>query len=45
MAIVRFKVGEKEEDSILKLYNKLYSHFDLIPPGRLEAPYQAPLHR
>jgi multidrug efflux pump subunit AcrB len=33
MAIVRFKVGEKEEDSILKLYNKLYSHFDLIPPG------------
>ena len=33
MAIVRFKVGEKEEDSIIKLYNKLYSHFDLIPPG------------
>jgi multidrug efflux pump subunit AcrB len=33
MAIVRFKVGEKEEDSIVKLYNKLYSNFDLIPPG------------
>jgi multidrug efflux pump subunit AcrB len=33
MAIVRFKVGEKEEDSTIKLYNKLYSHFDLIPPG------------
>ncbi len=33
MAIVRFKVGEKEEDSVVKLYNKLYSHFDLIPPG------------
>src|ERR1039457_931862 len=33
MAIVRFKVGEKEEDSIIKLYNKLYSNFDLIPPG------------
>jgi multidrug efflux pump subunit AcrB len=33
MAIVRFKVGEREEDSIVKLYNKLYSHFDLIPPG------------
>jgi multidrug efflux pump subunit AcrB len=33
MAIVRFKVGENEEDSIVKLYNKLYSHFDLIPPG------------
>jgi multidrug efflux pump subunit AcrB len=33
MAIVRYRVGEKEEDSIVKLYNKLYSHFDLIPPG------------
>jgi multidrug efflux pump subunit AcrB len=33
MAIVRYKVGEKEEDSLVKLYNKLYSHFDLIPPG------------
>ncbi len=33
MAIVRFKVGEHEENSIVKLYNKMYSHFDLIPPG------------
>jgi len=33
MAIVRYKVGEKQEDSVVKLYNKLYSHFDLIPPG------------
>jgi multidrug efflux pump subunit AcrB len=33
MVIVRFKVGENEEDSIVKLYNKLYSNFDLIPPG------------
>ena len=33
MAIVRFKVGENEEDSIVKLYNKMYSHFDLVPPG------------
>ena len=45
MAIVRFKVGEKEEDSIIKLYNKLYSHFDLIPSGRLEADHQAALDR
>jgi len=45
MAIVRFKVGEKEEDSIIKLYNKLYSHFDLIPPGAIEADHQAPVHR
>ena len=33
MAIVRFLVGEDEEDSILKTYNKLYANFDLIPPG------------
>jgi multidrug efflux pump subunit AcrB len=33
MAIVRFRVGEDEEHSIVKLYNKMYSHFDLIPPG------------
>jgi multidrug efflux pump subunit AcrB len=33
MVIVRYKVGENMEDSIVKLYNKLYSHFDLIPPG------------
>jgi len=33
MAIVRFYVGENEEDSIVRLYNKLYSNFDLIPPG------------
>ena len=33
MVVVRYKVGEKEEDSVVKLYNKLYSHFDVIPPG------------
>jgi multidrug efflux pump subunit AcrB len=33
MVIVRYKVGENMEDSIVKLYNKLYSHFDQIPPG------------
>lgn len=33
MAIVRFYVGENEEDSIVRLYNKLYSNFDLIPSG------------
>jgi multidrug efflux pump subunit AcrB len=33
MVVVRYKVGESQEDSIVKLYNKLYSHFDLIPPG------------
>ncbi|HEV2349075.1 MAG TPA: efflux RND transporter permease subunit [Terriglobia bacterium] len=33
MVVVRYKVGESQEDSIVKLYNKLYSHFDVIPPG------------
>ncbi len=33
MAIVRFLVGEDEEKSIVKFYNKLYAHLDLIPPG------------
>jgi multidrug efflux pump subunit AcrB len=33
MVIVRYRVGENMEDSIVKLYNKLYSHFDAIPPG------------
>ncbi len=33
MVIVRFYVGTKEEDAIVKTYNKLYSNFDRIPPG------------
>ncbi|HXG21117.1 MAG TPA: efflux RND transporter permease subunit [Methylomirabilota bacterium] len=33
MAIVRFYVGENEEEAIVRLYNKLYAHLDLIPPG------------
>jgi multidrug efflux pump subunit AcrB len=32
-AVVRFKVGEDEEKSIVKLYNKMYANLDLIPPG------------
>lgn len=32
-AVVRFKVGEDEEKSIVKLYNKMYANVDLIPPG------------
>jgi multidrug efflux pump subunit AcrB len=30
---VRFYVGENMEDSIVKLYNKLMSNYDMIPPG------------
>ncbi|MGH9520916.1 MAG: efflux RND transporter permease subunit, partial [Terriglobales bacterium] len=33
MLIVRFYVGQKEEDAIIRTYNKLYSNFDRIPPG------------
>ncbi len=33
MVIVRFEVGEERENSLVKLYNKLYSHQDLIPPS------------
>jgi multidrug efflux pump subunit AcrB len=33
MAIVRFLVGQDEEDSIVRLNQKLQANFDLIPPG------------
>ncbi|TAN39556.1 MAG: efflux RND transporter permease subunit [Nitrospirae bacterium] len=33
LTIVRFYVGEDMESSIVKLYNKLMSHYDLIPQG------------
>jgi multidrug efflux pump subunit AcrB len=33
LVIVRFYVGTKEEDAIVKTYNKLYSKFDRIPQG------------
>lgn len=33
LVIVRFKVGENIEDSLVKLNQKLQSNFDRIPPG------------
>ena len=33
LTIVRFYVGENMEESIVKVYNKLMSHYDIIPPG------------
>ncbi|WP_019500018.1 efflux RND transporter permease subunit [Pseudanabaena sp. PCC 6802] len=33
LVIVRFLVGQNTEDSIVRLYNKLYANFDKIPPG------------
>ncbi len=45
MLVVRFYVGTKEEDAIVKTYNKLYSNFDRIPAGRFAAAHQGALHR
>jgi len=33
MVIVRFYVGEDEEKSIVRLNQKMFANFDLIPPG------------
>ena len=33
LTIVRFYVGEDMEESLVKLYNKLMSNYDRIPPG------------
>jgi len=33
MAIVRFKVGEDEEQAMVRLNQKLHANFDIIPPG------------
>jgi multidrug efflux pump subunit AcrB len=33
LAIVRFKVGQDEEKSIVRLNQKMFANFDLIPPG------------
>lgn len=33
MAIIRFKVGQNEEDAIVRLNQKLFANMDLIPQG------------
>ncbi len=33
MVIVRFLVGTSQEDALIKVYSKLYSNFDRLPPG------------
>ncbi len=33
LAIVRFKVGQNEEDAIVRLNQKLFANLDLVPPG------------
>ncbi|MBI5142250.1 MAG: efflux RND transporter permease subunit [Nitrospirae bacterium] len=36
MAVVRFYVGEDMEKSIVRLYNKLMSNYDIIPSGVMQ---------
>jgi multidrug efflux pump subunit AcrB len=33
LTVVRFRVGEDDEDSMVKLHNKLAANADLVPPG------------
>ncbi|HVN94472.1 MAG TPA: efflux RND transporter permease subunit [Terracidiphilus sp.] len=33
LVIVRFLVGTPQKDALIKVYSKLYSNFDLLPPG------------
>ncbi len=33
LVIVRFLVGTAQEDALIKVYSKLYSNFDRMPPG------------
>jgi len=33
LVIVRFLVGTPQEDALIKVYSKLYSDFDRVPPG------------
>jgi multidrug efflux pump subunit AcrB len=33
LVIVRFLVGTSQEDALIKVYSKLYSNFDAMPPG------------
>ncbi len=35
LTVVRFRVGEDVEDSLVKLQSKLQMHFDRIPPGTI----------
>jgi len=33
LVIVRFLVGTPQEDALIKVYSKIYSNFDILPPG------------
>ena len=36
LIIARFKVGENMEDALVRLYNKLMSNMDKLPPGAMQ---------
>jgi multidrug efflux pump subunit AcrB len=36
LVTVQFRVGENQEDSLVKLYNQLMQNWDRIPPGAME---------
>jgi len=36
LVTVQFKVGENQEDSLVKLYNQLMQNMDRIPPGAMQ---------
>ena len=36
LVTVQFKVGENQEDSLVKMYNQLMQNWDRIPPGAME---------
>jgi len=36
LVTVQFKVGENQEDSLVKLYNQLMQNLDRMPPGAME---------
>ena len=40
LVIVRFLVGTAQEDALIKVYSKLYSNFDRMPPGVSAAHHQ-----
>ena len=45
LIIVRFYVGTKQEDALVKVYSKLYANLDHVPAGASPSHRQITLHR
>ena len=41
LVIARFKVGTRQEDALVQVYNKLYANLDRLPPGATRPLVQA----